>query len=283
MQPTYKRQRFLLAFIRQLQSDVILTDLQNLVFLHTMKNNSGFYEFIPYKFGAYSFQLTEDVDILRINGYLAASNNRIHAIGDYPKESSFQITTERGNSLVKRVYREYPYYTINSEITGRLFNVEEAEHIKNEKQKYTQTDQGLFTIGYEGLSLEAFINKLIQNNIMLLCDVRKNPFSRKFGFSKSKLKRIMETISIKYVHIPDLGIDTDKRSTLVSIEDYQNLFRCYEKTLNNLKHHLEWLYSQLCSNGRIALMCYEKDAVMCHRRIISNYIANRYEIGSHDL
>lgn len=49
-QPTYKRQRFLLAFIRQLHEGVTATDLQKLVFLHTMKEGSDFYEFIPYKF-----------------------------------------------------------------------------------------------------------------------------------------------------------------------------------------------------------------------------------------
>ena len=47
--------------------------------------------------------------------------------------------------------------------------------------------------------------------IGLLCDVRKNPLSRKFGFSKKKLKHITETVGIKYVHIPELGIESDKR------------------------------------------------------------------------
>lgn len=64
LQPTYKRQRFLLSFMRQLNDIVSLTDLQKLVFLQTMKGGLDFYDFLPYKFGAYSFQLAEDVDIL---------------------------------------------------------------------------------------------------------------------------------------------------------------------------------------------------------------------------
>jgi len=282
-QPTYKRQRFLLAFIRQLQTSITSTDLQKLVFLYTMEKNSNFYEFIPYKFGAYSFQLAEDVDILLKSGYLSADNTRVQAIGNYPKESFLQIATERGDKLIRKVYREYPYYAINSEITDRLFYKNEAEQLKSEKQKYIKTAQMLFTIGYEGTSIEAFINTLIHNGIQLLCDVRKNPLSRKFGFSKGKLKHITETVSIKYIHIPEVGIDSDKRSSLVSAEDYQNLFKSYEKTLPNLKPYLEQLYSLLCSNNRIALMCYEKEASMCHRHILSDYIVNNYKITSKDL
>lgn len=282
-QPTYKRQRFLLAFVRQLHTSVTSTDLQKLVFLYTMKNNSDFYEFIPYKFGAYSFQLAEDVDILLRDGYLSANNARVQAIGDYSKESFFQIATERGDRLIRKVYREYPYYAINSEITDRLFYKKEAELFRSEKQKYTKITQMLFTIGYEGTSIEAFINTLIHNGIQLLCDVRKNPLSRKFGFSKGKLKHITETVSIKYIHIPEVGIDSDKRSSLVNAEDYRYLFKSYEKTLPNLKPYLEQLYLQLRSNNRIALMCYEKDASMCHRHIISNYIVNNYKIISRDL
>lgn len=286
-QPTYKRQRFLLAFIRQLQGGVTSTDIQKLVFLHTMEEGSDFYEFIPYKFGSYSFQLADDVDILRRDGYLSIESSpkstRIKAIGGCPQETTFRIASERGNNLIRKTYREYPYYSINSEITDRLFHGEEAEHLKNQKQNYTKTDQVLFTIGYEGKSIEAFINTLIQNDIRLLCDVRRNPLSRKFGFSKRKLEHITEMVGIEYVHIPDLGIESDKRSSLETMEDFKYLFRGYAKTLLNLKPQLEWLYSLLTANIRIALMCYEKDADMCHRHVIRDYLTKTHPIRSVDL
>jgi uncharacterized protein YwgA len=118
--PTYKRQRFLLAFVRQLHDGVTATDLQKLVFLHTMKEGTDFYDFIPYKFGSYSFQLAEDVEILRRDGYLSIvckqDNTRIKAVGEYSQNSAFWITSERGNNLIRKTYREYPYYAINSEI-----------------------------------------------------------------------------------------------------------------------------------------------------------------------
>jgi hypothetical protein len=282
-QPTYKRQRFLLAFVRQIKDGVTSTDLQKLIFLYAMKENSEYYEFIPYRFGSYSFQLTEDIDILRLDGYLSTENPRIRAKGVFPNEAPFSVATERGDRLIRKVYREYPYYAINSEITSRLFDGAEAELFKHERQKYSQTSQVLFTIGYEGKSIEAFMNILIQNDIRLLCDVRKNPLSRKFGFSKGKLEHISETIGIKYIHIPDLGIESDKRSSLDSAEDYQCLFRGYAKTLPNLMPQLERLYSLLCSNVRIALMCYEREPEMCHRHVIRDYLSNTHELRSVDL
>ena len=283
IQPTYKRQRFLLAFIRQLRYGVTSTDLQKLVFLYTLKENSSFYDFIPYKYGAYSFQLAKDVDILRRNGYLAREGSLIQAVGDYSPEVLFPIATERGDSLIRRTYREYPYFTINSEITSRLFSGAEAEQLKHHKRYYTQMSQMLFTIGYEGKSIEAFINTFIYNDIRLLCDVRKNPLSRKFGFSKSKLEHIAQNVGIKYIHMPDLGIESDKRNSLDTIEDYQRLFRGYAKALSNLKPHLEYLYSLLRSDVRIALMCYEREPEMCHRHVIRDYLSTKFNIRSVDL
>jgi len=283
IQPTYKRQRFLLAFIRQLNDSVTSTDLQKLVFLHTMKESADFYEFLPYKFGAYSFQLAEDVDILRRDGFLTVEESRVKAAGEYTHEDLFNIATERGDRLIRKAYSEYPYYTVNSEILPRLFYGKEITVFNAEKQKYNQATQTLFTIGYEGKSIEAFINVLIRNGIKLLCDVRRNPLSRKFGFSKSKLEHITDTVGIKYIHIPDLGIESDKRSSLETTEDYDNLFSNYAETLPNLEPQLNWIYSLLRSNVRIALMCYEKDPAMCHRHVIKDYITNTHEVKSEDL
>lgn len=282
-QPTYIRQRFLLSFIRQLNESVSATDLQKLVFLYTMADGVTHYEFLPYRFGAYSFQLAEDVNILRIDKYVEITDGKIKASGKYLCDTSYNIAPERGNNLIRRAYRAYPYYTINSEMIGNLFYGEEAKNFIEERQKYINNEQTLFTIGYEGKSIEAFINTLLQNGIKLLCDVRKNPLSRKFGFSKSKLKHIAETVGIKYVHIPELGIETDKRRTLKTPDDYKALFDDYATTLPTLTSCLETVYSQLRSNNRIALMCYEKDALMCHRHVVRDYLVGKHNVRNEDL
>jgi uncharacterized protein (DUF488 family) len=282
-QPTYKRQRHLLAFVRQLSSGVTATDLQKLMFLHAMTEGYNYYEFVPYKYGSYSFQLAEDLDILRRDGYLFDETRRIKAKGEYPIEVSFRIAQERGDALIRRAYREYTYYTINSEITERLFRGEELERLNNARHDYNKFDQILFTIGYKGKSIEAFVNTLIQNDIRLLCDVRKNPFSRKFGFSEAKLKHILQTVGIEYAHIPNLGIESDKRSSLNTPEDYRCLFESYTKMLSDRRIFLDEIYTLLQTYTRIALMCFELEPGMCHRHVIRDFIVKTHHVGSVDL
>ncbi|WP_375634695.1 MULTISPECIES: DUF488 family protein [unclassified Bartonella] len=56
-----------------------------------------------------------------------------------------------------------------------------------------------FTIGYERKSFEDYFNQLIKNNIKLLYDIRKNPISRKYGFSKRQLEKVVNNIDIEYM------------------------------------------------------------------------------------
>ncbi len=282
-QPTYKRQRFLLAFLHQLGSGATQTDLQKLVFLNTVVGDSDYYEFIPYKFGPYSFQLKEDVDVLKRDGFVTRDNACVEAIGDHPKVHSFQIVRERGDALIRKTYRDYPYYALNSEITDRLFSGEELELFNSNKGTYKKKGEILFTIGYEGRSIESFINTLIVNDVRLLCDVRKNPLSRKFGFSKHRLVRITQAVGIKYIHMPDLGIESGKRRSLNTSDDYKYLFDDYRKTLSSKQKSLDEVFSLLKENTRIALMCFEQNPEMCHRHIIRDYIIKISRVDSEDI
>jgi uncharacterized protein (DUF488 family) len=282
-QPTYKRQRFLLSFIQQISGTITSTDLQKLVFLNEANEASEHYEFIPYKYGSYSFQLTEDLDILRRDGYIVFNSSRITATSNSVSNNLYSITGERGDTLIKKVYREHPYYAINSEILSRLFDLNEINQYKQVKESFHKEEQVLFTIGYEGKSIEAFVNLLIKNDVRLLCDVRKNPLSRKFGFSKNKLKHIIETVGLSYMHIPDLGIESNKRTCLETKEDYLRLFKGYERELADHSVQLESLFSLLRTNKRIALMCYEKDPDMCHRHVIRDYLIDTHAAESVDL
>jgi uncharacterized protein (DUF488 family) len=150
-------------------------------------------------------------------------------------------------------------------------------------QIHTQTEQILFTIGYEGKSIEAFIDTLVQNDVQLLCDVRKNPISRKPGFSKGKLEHSAQTAGIKYVHIPDLGIESDKRRSLETKDDYRHLFDDYAESLPTHIDCLDEIYELLQTNTRIALMCFELDPEMCHRHVIRDYLIESHCVRSADI
>ena len=123
--------------------------------------------------------------------------------------------------LIRYTYTHYPYYATKSTIAKDILTTEELAKIEKQKRKFE--DPVLFTIGYEGISLETYINKLIINDIHVLCDVRKNAYSQKYGFSKSQLEKACKGVGIQYIHIPQLGIDSEQRQDLKSQKDYDNL------------------------------------------------------------
>lgn len=281
--PVYKRQRFLLDFIGQIANGATATDLQKLVFLYSKTNNIEHYEFVPYRFGPYSFQLAEDLEILQRDEFI--EYNGLHYLKCTASTTGIDVNLpkERGDKLLKKVYLEYPYYAINSEILSRLFKAQEMERFILEKKRHQRVMQLLFTIGYEGKSLESFINLLIQNDVRLLCDVRKNPLSRKFGFSKAKLEHVLKAIGIEYIHIPEVGIDAEKRAALTTRTAYDLLFQDYENNLPQITSYLERI-ALLCNKyQRVALMCYEEDPQECHRHIIRDYLVRNHNAICEDL
>ena len=44
-------------------------------------------------------------------------------------------------------------------------------------------EAALQTLGHEGHSLESYLNRLLKPGTSVLCDVRLNPLSRKFGLT----------------------------------------------------------------------------------------------------
>ena len=260
-----------------------MTNLQKLVFLHVMNENDEQYDFVPYKYGPYSFQLALDVDVLCRDGYLRYEGGRIYTNGQRQIRFSFSPTHERGDALIRKVYETYPYYAINSEIINRLFSDSEVSKFVDERKKYENKQEILFTIGYEGKSVETFANQLIKNGVHLLCDVRRNPLSRKFGFTKSKLEHIIKNVGIQYYHIPELGIESEKRVSLNTIADYEALFEDYSRTLPQRQRYIRIVYDLIKQHKRIALMCFEKEAYMCHRHVIRDYIVDNYHVRSEDL
>jgi uncharacterized protein (DUF488 family) len=178
-----------------------------------------------------------------------------------------------GNKLIKYVYEHYPYYAINSTIAEEILDGEKYRTVLESKPD--KNDYAIFSIGYEGKSVEQFTNELIKEDVRVLCDIRKNAFSMKYGFSKKQLKFIVENVGIKYVHLPELGIVPGKRKQLNSKEDYEILFKDYEENiLPENKDALEELYKIFLQNKRIALMCFEADHNYCHRSRTCNALAD---------
>jgi len=108
----------------------------------------------------------------------------------------------------------------------------------------------------------------------VLCDVRKNSLSMKYGFSKTQLQKACEGVGIKYKHIPDLGIDSDKRQELNTQTDYNNLFKIYRNDiLTKTRSQQEEIIELLKTYERVALTCFEANIYQCHRKHLAEAIA----------
>ena len=283
----YSRQRLLLALIQAFGGRLSPIDLQKYLFLFTeLYQEAKSYEFVPYKYGCFSFQCYADRRKLEELGLLKSINDwEISDNTDYLRtlDMSTRKALERfadtykdisGNSLIKEVYRRFPYYAINSKIAVDLMNDDELKRI--EEARPTSETFAFFTIGYEGKSFENYLNRLIRNNIRVLCDVRKNPLSRKYGFSKSTLSETLQKLGIGYVHIPELGIVSDKRKSLTCQADYDRLFAEYERsTLQANSDAVERLYNIFQRNKRVAITCFEANHCMCHRSRVAKALSQR--------
>ncbi|MGA2730361.1 MAG: DUF488 domain-containing protein, partial [Terracidiphilus sp.] len=174
-----------------------------------------------------------------------------------------------GTKLLQDVYRRYPYYAIKSERAAKIMNDQEMSAITAALP--VAAAACLFTIGYEGSSLEGYVNRLIKNNVKTLVDVRRNPLSRKYGFSKKTLSDTVRKLGIGYVHFPELGIASERRQGLNAQDDYDRLFNSYER--HELKQNgkaLHDLFNLFLKDKRVAVTCFEANVRMCHRERVAN-------------
>lgn len=134
----------------------------------------------------------------------------------------------------------------------------------------------LYTIGYEGISLEQYLNKLLIYGVKCLCDVRRNPYSQKYGFSKTGLQEFLGLTGIQYIHIPELGIASSLRQELDSEMDYYKLLTKYEnELLPQCSDKIEYLESLLKTHEVVAITCFEANVSHCHRGKIAKLMRGR--------
>ncbi|HJX09604.1 MAG TPA: DUF488 domain-containing protein [Candidatus Binatia bacterium] len=286
----FERQKHLLALVNALGGEVGGLYFQKMLLLYCLEVEvSPSYEFVPYKFGGFSFTSYADKRCLIRKGFLVDEDRTWKSTPAGKVEPiTVSILTAmsrfvkrhkelRGDALVAEVYRRHPYYAIRSEIAERLLVGDITSLKAIAAARPSKGSSGLCTIGYEGRTLEGFLNALIQDEVTVLCDVRHNPLSRKYGFSKSTLQKSCEGVGIRYEHLPELGIASENRRGLKTLKDYDNLFDAYiheslPKQLNVLKKIMSWIEK----GERVALTCYERLPEECHRTCMAKELERRF-------
>jgi uncharacterized protein (DUF488 family) len=258
--------------------------LQKLLFLFTQKQEKKEYDFVPYKYGCFSYSAYADLSAMTTRKMV--NDNDTHfsrndktdyfkQLKPHDKKFLLEVKNDYGkmsaDALMKHTYLNFPFYAINSVKAPTLLSKTELEKVKANKPQGSKTV--LFTIGYEGISLEEYLVRLLKNDVKVLVDVRNNPLSMKYGFSKSQLKRYCESLGIQYVHFPEVGIQSEQRQELNSQSDYDKLFSAYRK--NNLSKTTKTqtdILNLLKLHKRIALTCFEANICQCHRKHLAEAI-----------
>ena len=139
------------------------------------------------------------------------------------------------------------------------------------KKKRPVAEKAIYTAGYEGRTVDEFLNLLMESGISRLIDVRSNPISRRYGFHKSTLTRLCGSLEIDYQHLPELGIPGSERDHIDSAAKYTSLFKNYRCGLASRESALSNAISLLETKPSV-LVCMETDPEFCHRNVLAQHL-----------
>jgi uncharacterized protein (DUF488 family) len=277
-----RRQRTILKLLSTAGGAISATQIQKYVFLMRketfLRDDSAFYEFLPYKFGPYSFAVQREIESLTAYGYIESRGSSFLATPLGKKEANrvdidtacavITIFSKYGRTplrqLLRDVYARYPWYATHSDL---------EDLVPARALKVKITPLAVYTIGYEDRSVDSFLDRLLQTGIRQIVDVRANPVSRKYGFAGSALARLAGKMGLAYTHCPELGIPSERRKKVRTASQFRDLIWHYERQILPAKADEVAKVANLINAAPSVLVCMEKEAVDCHRSRLATRIA----------
>lgn len=281
-----KRQKAILAMLDRAGQPLSPIRFVKLLFLlrceAPFRNDRTYYGFVPYQYGPFSFALYRELAALRRDGYVtrdersvsladrtrSAARQKAHELSKSQQEAIERVVAENiavsQDDLVRSIYRRFPWYASRTELR--------ALAPKDIPQR-PRADVAIYTVGYEGKSVDGFFDGLLRSGIHALVDVRANPVSRKYGFAKRSMSEIARKLDIDYHHLPQLGIPSGNRADLSDYASYQQLLAWYESEIlpeqpTAIEHAVA-----LIQQKPTAFLCVERDVSCCHRGRLAKHTA----------
>lgn len=272
------RQKAMLRLLASGGGNYNRLELMKLCFLLQKEGRSDnlktFYEFVPYLYGPHSFTLSHELQNLEKEGLIQLNDPEIVSLtakgikrAGEPLATSLVIDLVNlkkkygkldQNSLISEVYKNHPWFTLNSKFPQKR------------KAKFQAAQPANYTIGYQSFQVDGLFNHLLEKGVRRIFDTRSNPISRRFGFHKSTLGRISEKLGIEYEHVPELGVPSDWRQDLVTDSEYRELFEKYETVILAREKKLLKLLAEKMTSLPSVLLCREASERNCHRSILSS-------------
>lgn len=148
-----------------------------------------------------------------------------------------------------------------------------AERLKLGQKHFhlTNMQSALFTFGYEGLTIDAFIARLEAVHVKTIVDVRELPLSRKKGFSKTSFSSVLAVHGIAYLHAPALGCPKPIRDQYKADANWQTYTKDFLKYIKTQDASLRELV-KIAQATPACLVCFEADFSMCHRTFVARAV-----------
>lgn len=127
----------------------------------------------------------------------------------------------------------------------------------------------MFTIGYQGVSIERLVQTLADVDVTVLLDTRETPMSRRPEFRRASLASALGAAGIRYVSVRALGAPKDLRA--LAPVDWRRFSDAYRERLGLVREELERILP-LIDGERACLFCFEADPGACHRSLLAHEI-----------
>lgn len=134
----------------------------------------------------------------------------------------------------------------------------------------------LFTIGFTQKSAEIFFRRLKKAGVKKLVDVRLNNVSQLAGFAKKDDLRffLKELCGADYLHMPDLA---PTQAILDDYKKHKGSWESYAQKFTALmaSRHIETINKRILDGA--CLLCSEDKPDHCHRRLVAEYLKDKWE------
>jgi uncharacterized protein (DUF488 family) len=122
--------------------------------------------------------------------------------------------------------------------------------------------------------VDEILRDLRDAGIALVVDVRELPLSRKSGFSKSALAKALRAGGIEYVGMRAVGAPRQARHALREGGAWEPFATAYLAHLEANEDGVAEV-ERLARERPVALLCFERDALACHRSLLAGRLARR--------
>jgi uncharacterized protein (DUF488 family) len=127
----------------------------------------------------------------------------------------------------------------------------------------------IYTLGYQGLSAELYVQALVNAGVGIVLDVREHAWSQRPEFVKSTLQKALAASGIQYAHIKAAGNPSQNRKTARSAAQCLGRYRTYLKTNTECLRALLTAIENAANSRRPAcLTCFERSYDECHRSVL---------------